>query len=485
MSGLVCLKRAYLGAHSPELAAPLDASVRLRMAQGAEVGRLARLRFDGALVETPSTDMERAAGETQRLIEEGARVLFEAAFVGPRAEARVDVLELLPSGAWHVIEVKSSKEPKPEQAQDLAFQVIAAREAGLEVERASLLLVAGDYLGVDGPVDVQRFFRLEEMTDVVLAAITEVSKQIDAHIAAVGSSQTPVVAPNVFCIRGDACPFVPHCFDGLPKNDVTSLPRISVETVLQLDSNGVRDIAQIPAGFKLSARQSLIASVVQHGVPFVSPQLHDVLEALAYPLHFIDFEASTGAVPLFPGAAPYMSVPFQWSDHVMDADGTVRHMEFLQTECGDPRGEFVRTLWEAVKDAGTVLHYSHFEKTRLKQLVEQGVPLAELALAQIEQRGVDLERIVIDHVYLEEFRGKSSIKAVYPALVPDSGYKDLEIQGGEQAAAEYRRMFSPATTESEARRIARDLLAYCERDTLAMLEVFKALRALAKTPSSA
>ena len=105
LSGLVCLKRAYLGAHSPELAAPLDASVRLRMAQGAEVGRLARLRFDGALVETPSTDMERAAGETQRLIEEGARVLFEAAFVGPRAEARVDVLELLASGAWHVIEV--------------------------------------------------------------------------------------------------------------------------------------------------------------------------------------------------------------------------------------------------------------------------------------------------------------------------------------------------------------------------------------------
>jgi hypothetical protein len=266
---------------------------------------------------------------------------------------------------------------------------------------------------------------------------------------------------------------------------VTTLPLIRAEVVHELHEQGVRDIAQIPRSTKLSARQRLITSVVRSGVPFVSEELAGLLSCLDYPLHFLDFEATNSAVPAYAGIAAYRHVPFQWSSHVVDSPGgAVRHMEFLHRSGTDPRPEFARTLWEAIRDAGTVLYYSSYEKSILKGLAGDDVPCAALALQVVEERGLDLEKVVRENVYLPEFLGRTSIKRVYPALVPGGGYRGLAIQDGETAAAEFRRMLSPATTSVESQRIASDLLTYCERDTLAMLEVFRALEKLAGTPSS-
>jgi hypothetical protein len=190
-------------------------------------------------------------------------------------------------------------------------------------------------------------------------------------------------------------------------------------------------------------------------------------------------------MPMYAGVKPYEPVPFQWSDHVVDAHGSEhRHNEFLHADSTDPRPRFAESLMDALQGAGTILHYATYERTILKLLVSRGIPHASELLALLDAKGLDLERVVKDHVYLAEFYGKTSIKRVYPALVPDGGYKDLDIQGGDHAASEYVRMQSPATTETERRRIARSLLAYCERDTLAMVQVFDALVRLSGAPTS-
>jgi hypothetical protein len=159
-------------------------------------------------------------------------------------------------------------------------------------------------------------------------------------------------------------------------------------------------------------------------------------------------------------------------------------LEFLHRDRTDPRPEFARTLWEAIRDAGTVCYYSSYEKSILKALAASGVPFADKSLKKLDTAGLDLEKVVKEHVYLPEFYGRTSIKKVYPALVPSAGYSDLQIQDGDMAAVEFRRMLSPATTPEEAGKIARALLDYCGRDTLAMVEVFEALSRLAASPSS-
>ncbi len=64
-----------------------------------------------------------------------------------------------------------------------------------------------------------------------------------------------------------------------------------------------------------------------------------------------------------------------------------------------------------------------------------------------------------------------------PALVPSLSYSDLRIQEGSIAAIEYARMIATDTPISEKARTEEALLAYCQRDTEAMVRVFEALLA--------
>jgi hypothetical protein len=482
-SGLVCTRRAYYDVHSPELAKAPSVAERERMAAGQEVGRLARRLAEGVLVTVPSYDMERAAEETRRAIEDGASVVYEAAFATPTAHVRVDVLRRLEDGSWEIVEVKSSKAPKDAHFTDLAFQTLVAQECGLSVASVKLLLVSETYVFPGGDLVPGDFFKELDVTGDVLPLLDAARESLALQLTALHGAEPPAVVPNVHCRRDGECPYLSQCWHSISPFDATTLPYIKADVVHELHALGSREISRIPEGVRLTVRQRLIADVVRSGVPYVSEKLAEDLGAVAYPVHFLDFEACSSAIPDYPGVAPYRHVPFQWSDHVMERDGTTTHREFLHRDRSDPREAFSRSLYEAIKDAGTVCTYSSYEQSILKNLNSDGTPLASEALQVLMERGLDLEKVVRDRVYLPEFHGRTSIKKVYPALVPEATYRDLSIQDGDTAAAEFRRMVSPATTADQVERIATDLLAYCGRDTQAMVEVFQALQRLALSPS--
>jgi hypothetical protein len=87
----------------------------------------------------------------------------------------------------------------------------------------------------------------------------------------------------------------------------------------------------------------------------------------------------------------------------------------------------------------------------------------------------DLFPVIRDHYYHPAFEGSYSIKAVLPAVVPSLGYDDLDIQEGGMAAQVYYQMVFDETDLMEKARLKEALLHYCERDTLAMLELRQAL----------
>ncbi|TXT21778.1 MAG: hypothetical protein FD134_2560 [Gallionellaceae bacterium] len=93
-----------------------------------------------------------------------------------------------------------------------------------------------------------------------------------------------------------------------------------------------------------------------------------------FPLHLIDFETSAVALPFYRDMRPYEPVAFQFSHHVMEADGSVRHAgQFLCVEPGEfPNYRFARALKEALEgDEGSVFMWSHHENTILSRIVEQ------------------------------------------------------------------------------------------------------------------
>ncbi len=87
------------------------------------------------------------------------------------------------------------------------------------------------------------------------------------------------------------------------------------------------------------------------------------------PLLFLTSKLFSSAIPLFDEVRPYQQVPFQYSVHVMQRDGTLLHDEFLGDGKTDPRRALVERLIRVLKPAQTILcYYMSFEKSRLREL---------------------------------------------------------------------------------------------------------------------
>jgi predicted RecB family nuclease len=94
----------------------------------------------------------------------------------------------------------------------------------------------------------------------------------------------------------------------------------------------------------------------------------------------------------------------------------------------------------------------------------------------VRDRLVDLLPIVRDCVYHVDFHGSFSIKSVAPALAPGFGYGDLDgVAEGGVAAAAFHEIVSGGSDTERIARLREQLLAYCARDTLALVHVHRAL----------
>ena len=116
--------------------------------------------------------------------------------------------------------------------------------------------------------------------------------------------------------------------------------------------------------------------------------------------------------------------------------------------------------------------WSSFESKRLADLAD-ALPEHAAEIARVQARLVDLLPIVRGHVGHPEFGGSFSLKQVAPVLAPEIAYDDLDgvSDGGEAATALVRLALGTVESADEEAALRRALLAYCQRDTLALVEL--------------
>jgi hypothetical protein len=157
-----------------------------------------------------------------------------------------------------------------------------------------------------------------------------------------------------------------------------------------------------------------------------------------FPLHFIDFETSTSALPFHIGMNPYESVAFQFSHHTMDKDGSLKHAnQFLLAEAGRfPNYEFARALQAALsKNDGTVFMWSSHENTILSHIIKQLntrsdapedkaelIAFLETLIKEGNRAMVDLKIIAQKGYFHPSTNGSNSIKKVLPAVLDSSSF---------------------------------------------------------------
>ena len=169
------------------------------------------------------------------------------------------------------------------------------------------------------------------------------------------------------------------------------------------------------------------------------------MSTFIFPLHFIDFETSMVAIPFYAGQRPYEQIAFQFSHHIMHADGRIEHKgQFIETRKGVfPNFHFIRALKDQLSaDDGTIFRFAAHENTVLNQINAQLleadavlVPDKEALMEFIhtitnsksEKRigardMVDMNRMVKDYFFDPGTKGSNSIKAVLPAVLSRSAF---------------------------------------------------------------
>ena len=477
-SGLQCLKRLYLESYQSELADPVGEALQAIFDAGTAVGELARRRWpDGRLVEAPYNEHDEAAAATQALLASPEPpALFEAAFTFENIRVRVDVLAPNGRGGFDLVEVKSTGSVKPQHITDAAIQAYVVEGSGLRIDRVFIMHLDKSYVYPGGEHDLERLFALDDVTDDARSFMAEeLPGTLPPMWEALSLDAPPEIATGPHCTDPYRCPFYGRCHSGGPEHPVRQLPWLKDELRLRLKDAGIDDIAAIPPDFHgLNPLQRRVRDCVAAGRPFVGAELGPKLRNIAFPMSFIDFETIMPAVPVYIGTRPFTMVPFQWSLHIRGVSGALAHREFLNDDAGDPRERLAAALLDALPPSGAIVAYSGYEEVVFGKLAE-ALPRYREALLALTGRIVDLLRIVREGYYHPGFHGSFSIKAVLPAVVPELGYDDLQIADGQMASVAYLRMIAPETPDAERAEIRQALLAYCRRDTEAMVRVYEAL----------
>lgn len=259
---------------------------------------------------------------------------------------------------------------------------------------------------------------------------------------------------------------------------------------------------------------------------FLLEEFKEAIESIQYPLHFIDFETCTMAVPFHKGMKPFQNVIFQWSCHTLHEDGSIEHAEWLNVSDYYPNFEFAKSLKDQIGTKGTILTWSSYENSQLRAIKNTLVEVEDfdkellLWLESIivvdkndeSNRILDMHDLAKFYYFHPLMGGRTSIKVVLPAVLQETKneksknllqkenlyqsnsegklidpYKLLEerivedtksltikVRNGGDAMVAYREMLYGISRDNvQAKTAFADALKkYCKLDTLAMVIIW-------------
>ena len=481
-----CKKNLWLKKHKPALfdGVELSAFEKKIIEEGNMADEEARNLFpEGILVDSHGDD---AVLDTKQYLDKKEGVIFQATFSEEAFFIRADILLYNEKkDGYELYEVKASNEIKRKEPHhyihDLAFQKIVIEKSGINIIKAGVIYLNREYKR-NGKVNYRELFVIEDLSDEVLESLDGVQKQMD-DIKTYLSMDEEQGCECLYRGRNSHCTTFKYSNPEVPEYSVHDINRIGASKKLLYDWIDRRifslDDIDNPEELKGAKKAQYDAYIL--GRPIIdSAAIKEELDALEFPLYFFDYEGFVSAVPMFDGFGAYEQVPFQYSLHIMQRDGSIEHKEFLITNPeGDITKPLVERIVEDIKTKGTVISwYKTYEKQRNEKLAELHPEHAEF-FEVINEKMFDLMTIFSKNYYVDpKFMGSASIKKVLPVIVPELTYKSLNISKGDQASERWERMISEDTPTEEKKQIENDLLVYCKLDTWAMVKIYEFLKKL-------
>lgn len=510
-SYLQCPRKLWLEHYSDATITP-KASDGRREKDGEAVGALARSAL-GPDVIWPSSNDDKAVAFTLARAELMARpgvpaVEFPLVFgdVYARADALLPIM-----GSQHALqETKASTFPlkddkvtpgKPEahHLDDIAIQAWTMTQAGLNMGRAELNLLDGQWV-YPGGGDYSGIFKPYDVTDLITQRVSSVPDWVAGTRATLAAKVIPIATMGKQCSKPHDCQFADKCKALEPdpqKHPLTLLPDIGGKALAKkLAAAGYSSLLQPEPSLLVGCQPQKtelyrrIQTAHKQGKAILSPKAQEVIDAIPYPRYFLDFEGIDLAIPVWEGVRPYEQLPFQISLHIQRVPmGPFEHVSFLDLSGADPSKGCIAALLDSIADDGgaILVYFATYERGRLVELGKRH-PAHAAAMAGFVERLVDLLPIVKEFYYHPDMEGSFSIKKVLKAMAPSLDYGKLEeVQEGVGAQLAYlEAAFEPVVGQARKADLARKLTLYCEQDTWGMVVVayFLARRPVPARPAT-
>jgi hypothetical protein len=476
-----CPKRLWLEIHKPELRD--DSGSEAVFAIGHQVGEIARRIYDpegnGVTIDIEELGHGKALAQSAVLLAEGKGPVFEAGVTIDGALAYADVmLPDLTDGtlAWKMIEVKSTGSVKDYQRDDIAVQAHIATRMGIRLSSISLAHIDSSFI-YPGDGDYRGLLKETDLTAETLSRSTEVREWIAGAQAVTALTEEPEVETGPQCGTPFTCGFCDYCnrdqvVPAQTQYPLTSLPNFRKHELME--ELGIDDLRMVPDEYLSDIQAHIKEHTVAGSVFFDAEGAAADLAPYGFPAYFLDFETIRFRVPIWKGTTPVLQIPFQFSLHTLDANGSLQHHGFLDLSGDDPLCAFVQSLIGLCGKHGPVYVYNAaFECGRMRELAERFPDLAP-ALEAIIARIVDLLPIARSRYYHPSQHGSWSLKAVLPAAIPDLSYDDLDgVQDGNMAGVAFMEAIDPSTTAERKKELENQLVEYCKLDTFAMVRLWE------------
>jgi len=482
-----CITKLYYRKNKYPSATEGNEFMELLAEGGYMVGKLAQLLYPGEMI-----DIKNAVADTAAHLSKQNVCLHEATILSNGKIIRIDILnkkgntlELIEvkSKSWnsekHKFEDKKTLNEFSEYLDDLAFQYHVLKEAypnadikpyfllpdkskrtnieGLNgmFRIKSLEPTPGGFRGFDvdyiGKVEDLRSDNIMTLVDA-LAPVLNLQDNIEKKAAIFLDSIHPEInkKQEVISIGCKGCEYrVQNTADKLgffecwgdngdAEHHILKLTQLgNIDKILKGEiqrriPEGLRSYKELdPEDFRGKYNDRPYYQVVADK-EVILPELFNEID-FKYPIAFIDFEVSKMALPYHKGMRPYENVAFQWSCHTLDANGNLTHSDWINTEESFPNFLFAESLMNKIKNVGTVLIWSKYENTILKDIYDQMDvynyinPELKSWLGEFvkfddnDSHGfVDQADIASKYYHHPVARGKYGIKFILPAVLQEN-----------------------------------------------------------------
>ncbi len=487
---LQCERRAWLQAHVPEVGNRSDGLTRYLATQRADLRALLPDVLGGGAPGAPPPRPVRLRRTADALRHRGGPCIdpaLEAPLTSlvPAAPTRptrvVGLFDALRAGrdGAELIVLANGTRARDHHVRGLALASLLAAHQGIATRKATVLHV--DRRG--RAAAPHTLLVAADVTDRCLAQRARVPRRLAAVAASLHAPHEPATATGPHCLHPRRCPFVEHCWAPAATGPVDGVQGLRPSTRRAWRSAGWHTLSEVPGDAPgLTAAERQAVDDARTGRPrILRGRMDEALARLRYPIAYLDIEFATPAVPILEDAAPFETLPFQFSVHLEAVDGSVRHVEHLVGDLStDPRDALAERLAAALGGTGSVVVYDAASERRLLRVLRARVAGAAAArLDAAADRLWDLLDVVQTSVRHPGFGAGWSLKRVAAALAPAS-YDEVRLADGLMAQAEWRRWLRSREPGAQDA-----LRRYCAADSHAMLEIVHVLRSWLRDPPNA